>query len=57
MPYKILEANRDYHTYTYMVSNEEDLKEIPSNVEGSVAIATETSKVYILDLNKEWKEL
>ena len=53
MPYKILEANRDYHTYTYMVNNEEDLKEIPSNVEGSVAIATATSKVYILEINKE----
>ena len=53
MPYKILEANRDYHTYTYMVSNEEDLQAIPTTVEGSVAIATETSKVYILDLNKE----
>ena len=53
MPYKILEANRDYHTDTYMVSNEEDLQAIPTTVEGSVAIATETSKVYILDLNKE----
>ena len=57
MAYKILEANRDYHVYTYMIDREEDLNDIPGNVEGSVAISAETGKVYILNTEREWKEL
>lgn len=57
MSVKIIDSDRDFHVYTYMIDSEEDLSSIPDNVDGSVALSAETGRVYIMNTKGEWKEL
>ena len=49
----------DYNYKEYILDKEEDLDEVPITgcAPGSVCFVIETSDVYMLDSNKEWKKI
>ena len=56
-----LYANDDdilYGIQKYIVDTEEDMEDLPNHARaGSTAFVIETSTTYILNHNKEWKEI
>ena len=49
----------NYNQKEYTLDKEEDLDKVPVNgcAPGSVCFIIETSDVYMLDSNKEWKKI
>ena len=49
----------DYNYKEYILDKEEDLDEVPITVcaSGSTGFIIETSDVYMLNSNKEWKKI
>ena len=52
-------SRTDYNYKEYILDKEEDLDEVPITgcAPGSVCFIIETSDVYMLNSNKEWKKI
>lgn len=52
-------SRMDYSYREYILDKEEDLNKVPTHTcsPGSVCFVIETSNVYMLDNNQEWKKI
>lgn len=57
MAIKVIQSDRDWNVYQYVVDSVDDLKLIPDNREGSFALICDTGDVYILSPSLVWVKL
>lgn len=57
MAIKVIQSDRDWNVYQYVVDSVDDLKLIPNNQEGSFALICDTGDVYVLSPSLVWVKL